>query len=205
MHVRRSADGSTNFDDLLGKSSREEPGSKDGTAQTADKKNFTIECRGHADQQCQFAYRRPKAQIKALFKSFNLTTGALGSNSKSSIELNAQLQFQQPQLDAQLELKSQLEMRMSEQLLLLQNLQAKLDLKLTQDRLSLEFNSAKLGMQGNSWFLENSKLEAKLNGSQQVLATLTGGKLDSSAVPWKLINYSLPSNKTRMRSSVNSS
>ncbi len=186
VHVRRSADGSTNFDDLLGKPSREETGSKDETAQTADKKNLRLNVEGIQISNANLHIDDQKAQIKGALKSFSLTTGALGSNSKSPIELNAQLQFQQPQLDAQLELKSQLEMRMSEQLLLLQNLQAKLDLKLTQDRLSLDFNSAKLGMQGQQLVHENSKLEAKLNGSQQVLATLTGGKLDSSAVPWKL-------------------
>lgn len=186
VHVTRSADGTTNFDDLLGKPANKETGAKDETAQTTDKKNLRLSVEGIQISNANLHIDDQKAQIKGALKSVNLTTGALGSNSKSPIELNAQLQFQQPQLDAQLELKSQLEMRMSEHFFLLQDLQAKIDLKLAQDRLSLQFNSAKLGMHAQQLIHENSKLEAKLNGSQQVLATLTGGKLDSSAVPWKL-------------------
>ncbi|MBY0573353.1 MAG: AsmA family protein, partial [Undibacterium sp.] len=122
---KRAMDGKSNIDDLL---SKEEPSNEVGNTQ---KMRFAIEGINISDAAIEVDDK--KNALRGALTAFNLSTGPLSERIDTKIKLSGKLQLQQPKLETDISLTTQLRLNPENKLFALDDFQAKIMGKFAQD------------------------------------------------------------------------
>ncbi|WMW81406.1 AsmA family protein [Undibacterium cyanobacteriorum] len=188
VRLSRDVDGKTNVDDFL-KQNEAMPASSNSQAKQNSPLEFNID--GIEIKNAKLRLEDRKNNLIGDILSFDLTTGKIGGESRSPIQLKTHIALQQPRLDAHLDLQSELELNLAAQAFLLRDLTSQIQTKTGAETLQLKLKSKQLGYRSQQLVSDNTQLEAQLSGAESLHLKIASGKLESSTTPWRLDQLSL--------------
>ena len=207
LQYERDANGKSNIDDLISGQNSE---AKDAQqANTDDAKNTVqFEVEGIEIKNAQIRIKDDKAQVQGQISSFNLNTGKLSNRSNTPFKLDTRLQLEQPKIDAQLQVTSEVQLSLVDATYALKDLKLDLQAQLEKDVSKLSVSSPLLGKNAETWFTEGINIQASMSDSKssnEVKLKANTGKLlgKSAQLRFEQFQLNLQQEKGKATSTMN--
>ena len=207
LQYERDANGKSNIDDLISGQNSE---AKDAQQANNDrgKNAVQFEVEGIEIKNAHIRIKDDKAQVQGQISSFNLNTGKLSNRSNTPFKLDTRLQLEQPKIDAQLQVTSEVQLSLVDATYALKDLKLDLQAQLEKDVSKLSVSSPLLGKNAETWFTEGINIQASMSDSKssnEVKLKANTGKLlgKSAQLRFEQFQLNLQQEKGKATSTIN--
>jgi AsmA protein len=207
LQYGRDVNGKSNIDDLISVQNSE---AKDAQQANNDRAKNAVqfEVEGIEIKNAHIRIKDDKAQVQGQISSFNLNTGKLSNRSNTPFKLDTRLQLEQPKIDAQLQVTSEVQLSLVDATYALKDLKLDLQAQLEKDVSKLSVSSPLLGKNAETWFTEGIDIQASMSDSKsssEVKLKANTGKLlgKSPQLRFERVQLNLQQEKGKATSTIN--
>ncbi|MBC3881085.1 AsmA family protein [Undibacterium sp. LX40W] len=207
LQYERDTDGKSNIDDLIDSKRSEAKDTQQANSENV-KNAVQFEVEGIEIKNAQIRIKDEKAKVQGQISSFNLNTGKLSNHSNTPFKLDTRLQLEQPKLDAQLQMSSEIQLSLADANYALKDFKLDLQAQLEKEVAKLNISSPLLGKDAGAWFTDGIDIQASVNeskNSSDVKLKANTGKLigKSPQLRFEQVQVNLQQQKGKATSTVN--